>query len=80
MSCGVWTEHQPVERVRRQNVYYVISPREHLLQRNLKAQSPFAEAINLPQFPQNGTMIHFHELKGFVEIRQAPNHLVKSEI
>ncbi len=27
------------------------------------------KAIRVPRLPQNGTMIDFHEFKGFVEIR-----------
>jgi hypothetical protein len=28
------------------------------------------------QSAQNGALIHFHEFKGFVEIRRAANHLL----
>jgi len=38
------------------------------------------KAIRVPRLPQNGTMIDFHEFKGFVEIKRVPNHLVNRQI
>ena len=38
------------------------------------------KAIRVPRLPQNGTLIHFHEFKGFVEIRRVAGHLVNRRI
>jgi len=38
------------------------------------------KAIRVPRLPQNGTMIDFHEFKGFVEIRRVSDHLVNRQI
>ena len=38
------------------------------------------KAIRVPRLPQNGTMIDFHEFKGFVEIRRVSDHLVNHQI
>ena len=43
-------------------------------------QSPIYKAVRLPRLPHNGRLIHFHEFKGFVEIRGAANDLGKREI
>src|SRR5208282_2196807 len=36
-------------------------------------------AIRAPRFPQRGTLIHFHEFKGFAENRRTANHLAKCQ-
>jgi len=38
------------------------------------------KAIRVPRLPQNGTVIDFHEFKGFVEIRRVSDHLVNRQI
>ena len=45
-----------------------------LLDRALK------KTIRAPRLRQNGTMIDFHEFKGFVEIRRVSGHLVNRQI
>jgi hypothetical protein len=36
-------------------------------------------AIRAPRFRQHGTLIHFHEFKGFAENRRTANHLAKCQ-
>jgi len=38
------------------------------------------KAIRVPRLQQNGTLIDFHEFKGFVEIRRVLKHLVNRQI
>jgi len=44
------------------------------------ARSGIEKAVRVPRLPQNGTVIDFHEFKGFVGIKRVPNHLVNRQI
>jgi hypothetical protein len=44
------------------------------------ARSGIEKAIRVPRLRQNGTVIDFHEFKGFVEIKRVLNHLVKRQV
>jgi hypothetical protein len=72
-------EHQTALRLRNevQITGDNLIPKTCFVSRRREGQSPFAKAICLPRLPQNWTLIHLHEFKGFVEISRAD---IKSEL